>query len=80
MTRVQPWVRELTESVLGGSPVEVGGRYLHPTDGLITITSGQYWGTDGLSNFWHWTVAATGESHHGYGGDWPAPRNRRSEL
>lgn len=70
MTRVAPWVRNLTEEVIGGSPVEVGKRYLHPEDGLIEIVSGQYWGTYGLSNFWYWTVIETGETKNGYGGDW----------
>lgn len=65
------WVRELTESVIGGSPVEIGKRYLHPEDGVILITSGQYWGTHGLSNHWRWTVESTGEQHYGYGGEWP---------
>lgn len=59
-----------TESILGPSPVEIGKRYMHPRDGLIEITSGQYWGTHGLSNHWHWTIVETGEAGHGYGGDW----------
>ena len=69
-TRVEPWVIEMTESVIGGAPVEIGRRYWHPEDGLIEITSGQYWGTHGLSNFWHWRVVETGEMKHGYGGEW----------
>lgn len=67
---VEDWVKDIVESVAGGSPVEVGKRYIHPEDGLIEITSGQYWGSHGLSNFWHWTVVETGESCHGYGDDW----------
>jgi len=70
-TQVEDWVRELTESVVGGPPVEIGKRYTHPQYGEIEITSGQYWGTHGLSNFWYWTVIETGETKHGYGGDWP---------
>ena len=69
-TRVEPWVVELTESVIGGPPVEIGKRYWHPEDGLIEIVSGQYWGTHGLSNFWYWKVVASGEVKHGYGGQW----------
>lgn len=68
---VAPWVKALTEEVLGGPPVAVGKRYQHPTDGEIEITDGQYWGERGLSNFWYWRVLATGETHHGYGGKWP---------
>lgn len=68
---VEQWVKDLTESVMGGSPVQIGHRYQHPQDGLIEITSGQYWGTHGLSNFWYWRVIETGEMHHGYAGDWP---------
>ena len=70
MTPVEPWARQLTESVLGGSPVEIGKRYRHPVDGLIEIVSGQYWGEHGLSNFWYWKVIETGETHNGYAGDW----------
>jgi len=63
--------KNLTESVLGGSPLQIGKRYIHPTDGLIEITHGQYWGKHGLSNHWHWIIVETGESSHGYGGNWP---------
>lgn len=68
---VADWVKNLTEDVLGGSPVEVGGRYLHPEDGLIEVVSGQYWGNHGLSNHWRWRVVATGEVKAGYADDWP---------
>jgi hypothetical protein len=83
-TQVDRKIRDLAESVLGGPPVEIGKRYWHPQDGLIEITSGQYWGTHGLSNFWRWTVIATDETHHGYGDDWEpdspcAPGCRPSE-
>jgi len=70
MTRVDPWVQQLTEAVLGGSPVEIGKRYQHPQDGLIEITSGQYWGEYGISNFWTWKVIETGETKSGYAGPW----------
>jgi hypothetical protein len=52
--------------VLGGAPVEVGKRYTHPTDGVIEILSGQYWGERGISNHWSWRVVETGQVHHGY--------------
>lgn len=70
-TRVSRWVRELTEDVIGGAPVAIGKRYMHPEDGEIEIVAGQYWGEHGLSNHWSWRVIATGEEKHGYGGDWP---------
>lgn len=68
---VAPWVRELTEEAVGGASLRIGGRYVHPEHGEIEVTDGQYWGTYGVSNFWHWTVVATGEKKHGYGGRWP---------
>lgn len=71
MTKVARWVQELTEKIMGGSPLEIGKRYVHPEDGAIRITGGQYWGEYGLSNFWHWEVEATGQIHHGYGDAWP---------
>ena len=75
-TEVAPWVVELTEDVIGPSPVEIGKRYIHPEDGLIEITSGQYWGLHGLSNHWHWNVLDPETKQavrggHGYGGQWP---------
>lgn len=72
MTKVSPAIRALVADVIGESPLEPGKRYIHPEDGLIEVTRGQFWGERGLSNFWYWTVLATGEEHHGYGGQWPA--------
>lgn len=66
-------LRSLARSIIGPSPLAVGKRYEHPEDGVIKVVSG-YW-TDPIygrvSNFWYWTVEATGETHHGYGGSWP---------
>jgi len=78
MTRVKPWVVDLVEDVFGGSPLVVGKKYRHPKHGIITITSGQYWGTHGISNHWHWTDGE-GNDHHGYGASWPevTERSRR---
>jgi hypothetical protein len=70
--KVEPWIREIVEEVIGGAPVEVGKRYNHPDEGIIEILSGQYWGTHGLSNFWSWRVIQTGEVKHGYATSaWP---------
>lgn len=71
MTRVASWAQRLTEDVIGGAPVEIGKKYQHPTDGPIEIVSGAYWGDNGLSNFWRWTVLSTGETHRGYADTWP---------
>lgn len=71
---VDDWVKRMTENVIGGSPVEIGKFYLHPEDGLIKITAGQYWGEHGLSNFWHWLVIQTGEESAGYADNWPEVR------
>lgn len=68
---VEPWVRNLVESTLGGPPVEIGRYYVHPDDGPIQIVSGRYWGEHGISNFWDWRILATGEVKHGYADNWP---------
>lgn len=68
------WVRSIAEDVLGGAPVEVGKRYLHPADGAVEVVSGQYWGAQGLSNHWRWRVVATGEIRSGYADYWPVIR------
>lgn len=80
LTRVEPWVIKLVEEEIGSSPVEIGKRYQHPEDGPIEITSGQYWGTHGLSNFWHWTVLKTGKEGNGYGGAWPEIKEERNDT
>jgi hypothetical protein len=72
----EKWVTNLVEDVIGGSPLQVGKKYMHPEHGLIIVTDGQYWGTHGLSNFWYWNEIdpETGrhvKGHHGYGGNWP---------
>lgn len=70
-TKVKKWVQDLVDDVVGPCPLQIGGKYTHPTDGPIEITNGQYWGEYGLSNFWYWKVIATGEKKSGYGGNWP---------
>lgn len=69
---VEDWIIELVEEVLGPSPFAVGDTVRHPTGRMVKIVSGQYWGTHGLSNHWHWrevlsdgTLSETEE--HGYG-------------
>lgn len=53
-------------------PLQVGRFYDHTDDGLIYVTDGYYLDPiyHRVSNFFHWTVIATGEKHCGYGGYW----------
>lgn len=46
----------------------IGHFYQHPQDGPIYVTAGHYEIDHRTSNHFHWTVVATGESHHGYAG------------
>lgn len=63
-----------------------GRFYLHPEDGLIHITGGQKWvytggsGGQRLSNHFYWTVVLTGETHNGYGGNWPEYKDGKLEV
>lgn len=70
---VQPWVKDLTEGVLGGAPFAVGDTVPHPSGRTVKITGGQYWGTHGLSNFWDWCEVradgSLGPKESGYGWD-----------
>lgn len=54
MSEVKPWVREMTEEVIGGSPFHVGQTVKTDTGKTVKIVSGQYWGRYGISNFWWW--------------------------
>lgn len=69
---VEQWVKDLMDRVSGPSLMEVGLVLAHPDGRTVKITSGQYWGDHGLSNFWYWrevladgTLSETEE--HGYG-------------
>ncbi|WP_028058298.1 hypothetical protein [Candidatus Solirubrobacter pratensis] len=65
--------REITDEVLPPITLEIGRRYVHPEQGEIEITSGCYRDPtyDRISNWWTWTVVATGEKRAGYGSNWP---------
>jgi hypothetical protein len=54
MSGVGPWVKALTERVSGGAPFKVGDDVRHFDGRMVRIVEGQYWGTRGLSNHWHW--------------------------
>lgn len=69
---VAPWVKSMTEGVLGGAPFKVGDVVTHPDGYKVKIVSGQYWGEHGLSNHWSWRrVLKSGrlsrKEEHGYG-------------
>lgn len=68
---VEPWVKEITEDVLGGPPFKIGDTVQHPDGRMVRIVNGQYWGTYGLSNFWSWRPVrkdwSLGPVEHGYG-------------
>lgn len=70
-TALEPWVVELTESVIGPAPFAVGDEVRHPDGRQVRITGGRYWGERGLSNFWHWRPlladGSLGEPESGYG-------------
>lgn len=74
--------REITDEILPPVTLRIGQRYIHPEDGIIQITSGCYRdATYGrISNFWHWKVEATGETHHGYGANWPSAKDSHESL
>lgn len=65
---MERWVQEIWEDGIEGRPLRAGDVCEHPETGrMVKITSGQYWGTYGLSNFWYWKDVETGEEGHGYG-------------
>jgi hypothetical protein len=69
---VQPWVKALTESVLGGAPFAVGDVVKHPDGRQVRIVGGRYWGDRGLSNHWTWQPLDVegrdvGDRESGYG-------------
>lgn len=69
---VEQWAEDLTEEVFGAAPFAVGDEVTHPSGRRVKITSGQYWGTHGLSNFWSWREVLSDGSlsdteEHGYG-------------
>lgn len=68
---MESWVKNIVDTVVQPVELHVGRFYLHPEDGIIHITSGQYYSNGRISNFWCWTVVETGEPKHGYGGTWP---------
>lgn len=63
--------RAITEEVSGGPPFAVGDVVTHPSGRKVKITSGQYWGDRGVSNFWYWREVrpngTLGKEEHGYG-------------
>lgn len=69
---VAPWVKKMTEEVMGGPPFQVGDVVRHPSGRDVKIVGGQYWGEHGLSNHWSWREVnkegeLTGPLESGYG-------------
>ena len=54
MSPVKDWVKEFVEEAMGESPLKIGQRIKHESGCEVEITDGDYWGEDGLSNFWYW--------------------------
>jgi hypothetical protein len=67
---MRQWVKDLVEKNIP-SQMEVGKILKHPDGRTVKITSGKYWGTHGLSNFWYWREVLPngklGKEEHGYG-------------
>ena len=71
VTLVEPWARELAESVMGPAPFGVGDVVAHHSGRQVLIVHGAYWGLHGLSNYWSWREVlgdgALGPLESGYG-------------
>lgn len=72
-TKVDEKVIELVEKTIGSSPFKVGDVVDHPKGYKVKIVDGEYWGTYGISNFWHWhrvledgTLSEEKESGYGW--------------
>lgn len=65
-----PWVKELVEKEWE-CKLHVGLECEHPSGRKVRITSGQFWGEHGVSNFWYWREVlpdgTLGPQEHGYG-------------
>jgi len=59
------WTRDCYEGRAKGW--KVGDVVRHPDGYDVEITSGQFMGKYGLSNFWYWRSVDDGEKEHGYG-------------
>ena len=69
---VEQWVKDMTEEVFGKrDSMKPGAVLVHPDGRTVKITSGQYWGRYGYSNFWYWREVRAdgtlGPLEHGYG-------------
>lgn len=82
MNSMQAIAQDIMNEFFPHPGLKVGKSYIHPEDGVITITSGYYLDPigGGLSNHWRWTKA-DGTPGYGYGGEWspvPTTAQRRS--
>lgn len=67
----------------GGPPFAIGDIVEHQSGRMVKITEGQYWGSHGLCNFWHWREIMpdgklSAKDEMGYGWS-PAPYNFEHE-
>ncbi len=71
MSSVSLSVKSLVENVCGTSKLSVGKIVQHPDGRTVKITSGQFWGEYGVSNFWYWREVnpdgKLGREESGYG-------------
>lgn len=67
---VENWVKEIVEDEWKPT-LEIGKVVKHPDGRAVKIIDGQFWGTDGVSNFWYWKEVkkdgTLGITEHGYG-------------
>ena len=68
---IDPKVKQTVENILGPSKMKVGDIVDHPDGRKVLIIAGQYWGRNGISNFWYWREVkkdgSLGKQEHGYG-------------
>jgi hypothetical protein len=68
---IQTVLRELAKEAMGPTKLKINSIVRHPTDGIVKIVDGQYWGEHGISNFWYWQEikpdGSLGERKSGYG-------------
>lgn len=50
-----------------GHKVKIGEDYRLENGDKVTIKDGQYWGENGVSNYWYWYNHETEKNEHGYG-------------
>jgi len=66
---VSEFAKAIVEEMVDTDYLKVGHEYWWRGK-LVRIISGSYWGTSGVSNFWHWRevgdCGVLGAGYHGY--------------